>query len=267
MDSADILNFIEERQGVLGTLANDGRDHYTDARLTVFRSTEHFGLFVEMVGYSYRGPAFTLYTTGVSNCLPSGYTYCDELNYHPLLETVPDIPLWTEVEEEGEMVLRWNADRSHFSVIVRDRRYEFHPSPQAYEDAGILFLNDMKGPGSLPPAYLLRFLCHHLHHPFFHSTAALARLLPSGRHLELLIQTGAWQHPVELVNGHADDLTAHDRVSNIPCFQILSRAIANGDRQEWDQQDTSRFNTHWESLEAIREESLSLCGTADVYTA
>lgn len=41
----------------------------------------------------------------------------------------------------------------------------FSPTEDDYRAAGLIL--EGSGPGSLPLSALLRFLCHHLNHPFF----------------------------------------------------------------------------------------------------
>lgn len=95
----------------------------------------------------------------------------------------------------------------------------------------------------------------HLNHPFFASEAELRSLLHDSSDLDVFLQTRYWHHPVYLVDGE-DEFFKEHYISNIPCFQILSRAIASGDLTEWNSQDPATFSTHWENLEAIRNGNL-----------
>jgi hypothetical protein len=83
---------------------------------------------------------------------------------------------------------------------------------------------------------LLRFLCHHLDHPFFNSEDYLRSIIdtfqssPSepiyhqtglSHHLSLFLQTRQWQHT-----------DFEECPSNVPGFHILARDIASGDLEE-----------------------------------
>ena len=103
----------------------------------------------------------------------------------------------------------WIGDRSHFSVIIKGKRYDFKPTKEDYLAAGITFPDDRTGPDSLRPIDLIRFLCHHLNHPFFVSEDYLRYLLDKlaveaikkrnwfslGQEMSLFFQTREWQHP------------------------------------------------------------------------
>ncbi|HEX8549939.1 MAG TPA: hypothetical protein VF681_00150 [Abditibacteriaceae bacterium] len=145
----------------------------------------------------------------------------------------------------------WLGDRAGFSILFKGERFDFKPTDADYQAAGIVFKEKRTGPDSIDPGCLFRFLCHHLNHPFFAEEAQLRSFSDNSTELEVFIQTRHWHHPVYMVD--ADDGTFEDDyICNIPCFQILARAIASGDLAEWSNQDSTTFNTHWESLEAIR---------------
>lgn len=252
MNPDDILDFLDARQDGLLWLGNDGRQHLTDARLTVFRSDTAWAVFVELPDYQAQiGDSYN-WGGGVGTCWESGYLQYCAVNDRPLYEKNPARPLW-EQDDGAHTSWRgaWLGDRAGFSLILNGKALDFAPTVQDYADAGIFFPNDKSGPGSLPPGYLLRFLCHHLKHPFFAPEEVLRQMMDKCRDLPLFLQTGGWHHPVFLVDGD-NDFYSDDFVCNIPCFQVLARAIASGDLAEWHAQDPATFNTDWQSLEAIR---------------
>lgn len=251
----DILDFLDARQDSLLWLSNDGRQHLADARLTVFRSDTDWAVFVELPYYfAPVGDSFN-WVGGVGTCWEDGYLQYSAANDRPLYGENPACPLWEQDNGDHESKRgEWLGDRAGFSLIINGEPLDFAPTVQDYADAGIFFPNGKSGPGSLPPGYLLHFLCHHLNHPLFASEAALRQAMGRCRDLVLFLQTGGWHHPVFLVDGE-NDFFSDDYVCNIPCFQVLARAIASGDLAEWRARDPAAFNTHWQSLETIHAES------------
>lgn len=47
MTAEEVLDILAQQQDLLNFLANDGRQRFADARLTVFCSDEHFAVFTE----------------------------------------------------------------------------------------------------------------------------------------------------------------------------------------------------------------------------
>jgi hypothetical protein len=256
-EATEILEHIDSCQSELPFLSNDGRMHLTDARLSVFRSDTDWAVFVEVPHYCDHSMEFTNWVGGTGNCLRAGdWVWPDALNTRPLLAEAPDVPLW-KYGVRHEPWKSWLADRDVFSVMVKNWRFDFAPTEDEYAAAGIYFDNFRSGAGSLEPGYLLRFLCHHLRHPFFAAERELRHLMRNGHEMELFIQTHHWQHPTFLVDPWDNDaLLAGHHIRELEGFQILSRAIAWGDRYEWDNQDPERFTTNWESLESLRYEVL-----------
>lgn len=247
MNADEVLDTLAQWQGALNFLANDGRQHFGDARLTVFRSDEHFAVFTEFPHFLYLADEFDNWLGYAGNCLDFKSNHPDSIN-EPLLEEVPDAPLWKEDE-----YIHWLGDRAGFSIFVKEQRFDFKPSPEDYERAGIQFENGRSGPNSINPGQFLRFVSVALDHPFFQSKEELKAFIQPeiASRMSLLLQTNHWQHPLWIDRmGHEDDL-----IENIPCWQILARAIASGNLDEWNAQDTSGFNTDWASLERIYAEN------------
>ena len=72
MNAEEILEQMDSCQGVFPFLANDGRMHLADARLTVFRSPNNWAVFVEIPHYSDGEREFCNWIGGAGNCLIEG---------------------------------------------------------------------------------------------------------------------------------------------------------------------------------------------------
>ena len=162
MKAKEILKHLDENMDI--DLANPNFD-LADTRMTVFRSEKNWVIFIELVGATvgaYEG--VSIYAFG--NCIgQQGF-----IEQRSLFSTPEDAPL---TDKDGI----WIGDRSQFSVIIRGKRYDFKPTKEDYLAAGITFPDDRAGPDSLRPIDLIRFLCHHLNHPFFVSEDYLRYLL------------------------------------------------------------------------------------------
>ena len=247
MKAEEVLITLAEQQRSLSFLINDGRQHFADARLSVFRSDEQFAVLVEFVHFFYGLDDFVNQLCWAGNCLVEDISKAAFANQN-LIQEVPDAPLWKEDE-----YLHWLANSAGFSIQVKGQRHDFAPSHEDYARAGIVFEEEQSGPNSIKPAELLRFVSVALNHPFFLSEEELRFLIqPEDEpQMLLLLQTDFWQHP-EIILDFAED---KDLIHNIPCWQILSRAIVSSDLSEWNAQDTSKFNTDWTSLERIYREN------------
>ena len=270
-----ILDFFDQNRGVLPFLSNDGRMHLTDGRLSVFRSDTDWAVFLEFIQYSEGIADFCNVVSVIGPTVEGGGQH---YFLEGLVEQTPDRPLWREGVEDNDPWMTWLGDRAGFSAVVRGVRHDFQPSAADYAAAGIVFADSETGPGSIEPGFFLRFLCHHLDHTFFLSDADLLGIathpkewlgdgqwaggtaiashkpVTSGLEIPLLLRTRDWHNPVWIddLTDIFPDSTSRERVVEMPGFQILARAIASGDLSEWNAQDTATFNTHWESLEQIR---------------
>jgi len=239
MKAKEILKHLDENMDIGLTLANPNFD-LADTRMTVFRSEKNWVIFIELVGVdrgAYEG--VSIYAFG--NCIgQQGF-----IEERSLFSTPEDAPL---TDKDGI----WIGDRSQFSVIIRGKRYDFKPTKEDYLAAGITFPDDRTGPGSLRPIDLIRFLCHHLDHPFFVSEDYLRYLLDKlaikkdnyyslGQEMSLFFQTREWQHP---------DIALGEKPSQMKYFQVLAEAIEKGDSSELCELDPSIFNTDWRQVEA-----------------
>ncbi|MEZ8218774.1 hypothetical protein B0813_002311 [Candidatus Fervidibacteria bacterium JGI MDM2 SSWTFF-3-K9] len=241
MKAKEILKHLDEHMGDELTLVNPNRQ-LADTRMTVFRSNKNWVIFFELVGTIkeiFEGVEIYAY----GNCIgQQGF-----IETRSLFSVPEDAPLF---DEEGI----WIGDRSHFSVIIKGKRYDFKPTKEDYLAAGITFPDDRTGPNSLRPIDLIRFLCHHLNHPFFVSEDYLRYLLDKlaveaikkrdwcslGQEMSLFFQTREWQHP---------DLALEEKPSQMEYFQVLARAIERGDPSELKKLDPSTFNTDWRKVE------------------
>lgn len=240
MKAKEILKHLDENMDI--DLANPNFD-LADTRMTVFRSEKNWVIFIELVGATvgaYEG--VSIYAFG--NCIgQQGF-----IEQRSLFSTPEDAPL---TDKDGI----WIGDRSQFSVIIRGKRYDFKPTKEDYLAAGITFPDDRAGPDSLRPIDLIRFLCHHLNHPFFVSEDYLRYLLDKlaveaikkrdwcslGHEMSLFFQTREWQHP---------DIALGEKPSQMKYFRVLAKAIEKGDISELTKLDPSIFNTDWRQVEA-----------------
>jgi len=240
MKAKEILKHLDENMDI--DLANPNFD-LADTRMTVFRSEKNWVIFIELVEATvgaYEG--VSIYAFG--NCIgQQGF-----IEQRSLFSTPEDAPL---TDKDGI----WIGDRSQFSVIIRGKRYDFKPTKEDYLAAGITFPDDRAGPDSLCPIDLIRFLCHHLNHPFFVSEDYLRYLLDKlaveaikkrdwcslGHEMSLFFQTREWQHP---------DIALGEKPSQMKYFRVLAKAIEKGDISELTKLDPSIFNTDWRQVEA-----------------
>jgi hypothetical protein len=241
MKAKEILEHLDEHMGIELTLVNPNFQ-LADTRMTVFRSDKNWVIFFELVGTIkeiFEG--VEIYAFG--NCIEQqGF-----IETRSLFSVPEDVPLF---DEEGI----WIGDRSHFSVIIKGKRYDFKPTKEDYLAAGITFPDDRTGPDSLRPIDLIRFLCHHLNHPFFVSEDYLRYLLDKlaveaikkrnwfslGQEMSLFFQTREWQHP---------DIALGEKPSQMKYFQVLAEAIEKGDISELIKLDPKIFNTDWRQIE------------------
>lgn len=205
-------------------------------------------MFVEFPHFLYHFDGFANWLgCAGSNLIPGAYQVGGQLTEKLLFEEIPEAPLW----EIGKYK-KWVADRDAFSVRVAGQRLDFRPSKGDYARAGIIFEDERSGPNTIDPGQLLRFVSVALGHPFFLSQRELLTLVQhqSAPQMSLFMQPDWWQHPRNVIMDEDPDF-ADDWIENIPCWQILARAIASGDLSEWNAQNTSGFNTDWANLERI----------------
>lgn len=242
MNASDILEHLAASMSLTETftpptLGVQGNFAFADARLSVFRSTEHWVTVFELVQHYDLYFETCLYLFG--NCLQSeGF----QSQYGPPCVTVSGTSAVTSRED-----ILWNIGRKGFSLSFKGQVLHFSPTAEEYVAAGIVLDESLIGtvPGSLVPIQLLRFLCHSLNHPFFLSDDYFRFVIDALRldrtqylspQMSVLLQTTRWQHP---------DIINDEDAAYLPYFQALSRAIATGDTTELDQVDPSLFNTGW----------------------
>ncbi|MFA0761469.1 MAG: hypothetical protein HZLCBSQH_001577 [Candidatus Fervidibacterota bacterium] len=239
MKAEDILCLLDEHIEP-GAEIDNFYQEIADTRLTVFRSEEYWAIFFEFVGnhITYVDAANYIYAYG--NCLKN-LGYLGPEASLALFATPEDKPLTGEDPY-------WIADKANFSVIIKGYRYDFSPTEDDYRAAGLIL--EGSGPGSLPLSALLRFLCHHLNHPFFACEDYLRYLLNNydarkklddfiGHKMQLFFQTRQWQH-----------VSHGKKPSQLQYFQCLAKAIETGDLSLLNQIDPAIFNTDWRKIEA-----------------
>ena len=255
---------MEDRwPGWFEPITNPIETHFcvADTRMTVFRSTEHWVIFFELVEYNVGTNEYEVGLCAYSDCLQAGFE--DGMGLNNQLFQYYRHPF--EFDEEMMLVdpetASWILGRDRFSLWLNGRRLDFTPNAEVYAAAGIIFDEEPDGPDTIQPEQLLRFLCHRLDHPFFNSEDYLRSVIdafqsrPSepvfhqtglSHHLSLFLQTREWQHT------DFDEKSKFQFPREVPGFQILARAIASGDLTEWNGQDRDAFNTDWQPWEAIR---------------
>lgn len=218
-------------------------EYVADQRMTVLRSQRHWVLFFELVAYDAKADQFVVNLWAFGNCLND---YSGGENAHEgngLLWEFTRPPFSSCSRRRGES---FNVQRNKFSILLEGQCLKFRPTPEQYAEAGIKFTRAQQASDALlTPAQLLRFLCHHLNHPFFAGedylrgvidACRLNRLTPLWHDMQLLLQTREWRHPnfEEMAEPAAWEP-----------FQLLARTIATGDLTEWQAQNPATFNTHW----------------------
>jgi hypothetical protein len=215
-----------------------------DNRLTVFRSEAQWVVCFEQVVYNVGANGFERRLWAYGDCLSE--TETDRLagTVWTGFPFALDRELAVVDPATGSPVL----DRARFGVWINGEPLRFEPTESDFEVAGITFADGRTGPDTLAPELLLRFLCHHLAHPFFASEDILRARIDEwqgydepgvffedslAHRLPLFLQTRHWQHP------------EFDTVpSETEGMRVLARAIASGDLTEWDAQDPALFNSN-----------------------
>jgi hypothetical protein len=215
-----------------------------DARLTVFRSPQHWVVIIKKIDYFIRlhgsvdcfSRSYTLY----GNCLGDGWLTKHDLLWDSLLE-LPFDP------ETGT----WLPTRQHFRYFWAGKWWEASPTPQELQQAGIdpELLDEVdceewrENPNALLPVEWLRYLCHHLNHPFFASEARLREVVREAvsapqieSELQIVLQTRDWEHP---------DFVKGELPSDTESFRVIAEILATGDASLWARVDRSRFNSFW----------------------
>lgn len=215
-----------------------------DARLTVFRSPKHWVILIEKIDYFIRmhgdvdcfSRAYTLY----GNCLENGWAE----SFDALWENETELPFDAETG-------RWLPTRRHLRYFMNGRWWDVYPTPHDLQQAGIdpELLDEVdreawqEDPNALLPVEWLRYLCHHLDHPFFASEARLREVVREAvgdteiaSSLQIVLQTREWEHP---------DYVADELPSDTESFRVIAEIIATGDASLWARVDRTRFNSHW----------------------
>ncbi len=165
----------------------------------------------------------------------------------------------------------------------RGKRFDFAPSLEELEAAGIELSRREIETGELTPPQMLRYVCEKLEHPFFLSEDALRDLLDQnalnfkwkydketqrswyenelgefeeppllGVYLELPLQTRDWIHPKL---GLADGEMGEWEISPREAFETLAQTLSTRDLRVWNAQDQTKFNSHWRHWAQIEVEA------------
>lgn len=218
--------------------------HYfpADTRLSVFRSEEHWAVFIEIICFRPGQNDSAVEIWGYGNCLfdpalcwyDTPYTFCPAAGEDGG-DSYPDTPF-------------------AFCIVWNGETLTFTPSPQEYAALGIVIDPNPETNGNHVGGYILRFLCERLDHPFFTSEGELREMLqdswregetPRVADMALLWQTSQWRHPA--ITGLEND-KEHPR--HLPYFQALARAVETGDVSDLERQDPATFNTDWRIWDA-----------------
>lgn len=218
-----------------------------DTRLSVFRSEEDWAVFVEIACFRPGAEDSSLEIWGYSNCLsePALLWYDAPYQFCPATEKDAD-------ENDGET--SYPETPFEFCIVRNGEHLKFAPSPEDYAAIGAPPDRDFAQDANHIGAYVLRFLCERLSHPFFMSETGLRHFLedcwregepPRVDEMALLWQTQQWRHPA-IVAQDSD----RERPRHLPYFQALARAIETGDVAELQHQDPTTFNTDWRIWDA-----------------
>lgn len=214
-----------------------------DARMSVFCSRTNWVIVFELIQFSYLlySPserfhrAYYLY----GNCLrQEGFLVSDSL--------------WEQDDHcPFDMDGNWQARRDEFWYYWQGVKHILRPTAQEYQAAHIdptlldfsEYAEYLKDRNYLAPIEWLRFLSHHLSHPFFASEARLREILRQAMaapeteaDLKLALQTCSWKHP---------DVALGETPSMSESFRLIAQIISTGDSELWAQSNTQHHNSHW----------------------
>jgi len=218
-----------------------------DARLTVFRSPKHWVIVFEKIDYFYplHGTVgcFERFYMLYGNCLKKDRVGCGG-GADALWKSELELPFDPDTGA-------WLPTRQHFRYFWAGKWWDVYPTPQDLQQAGIdpELLDEVdrkdyqQNPNTLLPVEWLRYLCHHLNHPFFASEARLREVVREAvsdpqieSELQIVLQTREWEHP---------DYLEEELPSHTETFRVIAEIIATGDASLWARVDRSRFNSHW----------------------
>lgn len=241
----EILAHLDEsfRHEPVHLYSDSNNYQLADARISVFRSATNWVIIFEMIQFSYRlySPserfhrAYYLY----GNCLQQEGFYDSD----PLWEQDDHCPF----DADGN----WQARRDEFWYYWQGAKHILQPTAQEYQAAHIdptlldfpEYAEYLEDRNYLAPIEWLRFLCHHLSHPFFASEARLREILRQAMtapemeaDLKLVLQTCSWKHP---------DVALGETPSMSESFCLIAQIISTGDSELWTQSNTQHHNSHW----------------------
>jgi Family of unknown function (DUF7003) len=194
------------------------------ARLTAFRSQEHWLIVFEVLGFSKRETEFVDDYYAYGSCTPKAGLMGEEV---PARSSQGD-PVFDK--ETNECIADW----SRWSILVGGKEMTFSPTPQEYASAGIV-IDRPAGRGTLSEIDMLRFLVHRLGPDrFFMSEPVLLGQFPGCRNVPKFLQTTSWKHP---------DIAGGERPSQNVSVRSLVQALSEGNRSLF---DPGVPNTQWQ---------------------
>jgi len=277
MTSEEILEEISAQTDCIREFQGatfEGLEDYwaiADARLSAFSSDKMWAVVIEVIGFD-RGGDYTSRIYLYGNCLTEESTGAEFFGA-PII-TVPNT--WNKEIEENQL---WGISRDDFAFRFRGKRIDFSLTLEDLKEAGIELSPREIETGELSPQQMLRYVCEKMEHPFFLSEDSLRDLLYQNAtsfgarydhesqrdyyenkcgqfdeppilsiYLELILQTRDWVHPKT-----GNEFTEEDiwEVSPREAFETLSQVLATRDLTIWEQQDKSKFNSHWRNWAEI----------------
>ena len=196
---------------------------YAAARLTAFRSVEHWLIVFEVLGFSTREIGFVddLYAFG--SCIEREGFIGEEI---PLTSS-SELPLFDA--ETNQCIADW----SRWAIRVNNKEMSFSPTREEYAQAGIV-IDREPGRGSLSEIELLRFLVHRFGVvPFLQTDQTLLSHFAKCKRVEKFIQTTQWQHP---------NVAEEEKPSKNISIRSLVEALFQRNPSLFEQ---GRPNTHW----------------------
>ncbi len=233
MDSKQILKILDDASGAFSfPMLDNGYVYLAATRMSLFRSSDDWGLVIEVFGYSPRGGLPDTHLCTFASRLRDRKTreqFVNETAYRNYLSNNPHNEFSSIYPiEDGPWI---DSEQSEFvasagEVRLRDLILPL-PSPAEYAHQGIQLL------GERPAVFeLCRYLAATWRDKVLASpTERRVKILPEMTHM---LQLEEWFHP---------DLVTGERPSDCETFQQLAEVLATGELSLY--QPSHEPNTHW----------------------